>query len=184
MAPQLQRSAIEAIHQLRSRTLLKRDGCPVIDGVERCTKPTIASQGTTWIIVGVIVGIIVVGAFSVLIFLHIKNKRRNEREDLEDRFQMADYGLEPPTGSSKVAQIPGSGPRKLSLDDSLGTNGRPSEAMSQTKRASGLPRGYVNPFVSPADDSASIKSIDLNPKWPSRSDSPASSQSPLPSKNP
>lgn len=127
-------------------------------------------------------GIILFGALSVLLFLHIKNKRRNEREDLEDRFQMADYGLEPPTGSAQIAPMRGNGKPKLSLDDSLGTNGRPSEATSQ-KRASNLPRGYVNPFVSPADDSASIKSIDLNPKWPSRSDSPASSQSPIPTKN-
>jgi len=117
-----------------------------------------------------------------MLFLHLKHKRRNEREDLEDRFHMADYGLDGAPGAPKGAQMaPGSQP-KLSLDDSLATHGRPSEATSQ-KRASGLPRGYVNPFVSPADDAASIKSIDLNPKWPSRSDSPASSQNRIPSKN-
>lgn len=161
MAHQLKRSATEAIHQLLNRALLQRDdSCSEDDGgVNRCKKPAIASQGTTWIIVGVIVGIILVGALSVLLFLHIKTKRRNEREDLEDRFQMADYGLEPPTGSAQIAPIGGNGKPKLSLDDSLGTNGRPSEAMSQ-KRASNLPRGYVNP-----------------------SDSPASSQSPIPTKN-
>lgn len=117
-----------------------------------------------------------------MLFLHLKHKRRNEREDLEDRFHMADYGLDGPPGSSKVGQMPPGSQPKLSLDESLATHGRPSEAISQ-KRASGLSRGYVNPFVSPADDAASIKSIDLNPKWPSRSDSPAGSQNRVPPTN-
>ncbi|KAK4143458.1 uncharacterized protein C8A04DRAFT_37461 [Dichotomopilus funicola] len=62
--------------------------------VDLCARPWISSQQITWIIVGVVLGLVLVVTGSLLLYFHLRRKRREKSEDMEDRFQMADYGLD------------------------------------------------------------------------------------------
>ncbi|KAK3312809.1 hypothetical protein B0H66DRAFT_607867 [Apodospora peruviana] len=158
--------------------------CRPGNGANLCEKPAVSSQSSTWIIVGVVIAAVVLGTLAVVLYFHFKNKKKSEREDLEDRFAMADYGLDEAAAANrsskrKSRQLPqgaGSGQQqqpKLSLDDL-----RPPPGVANVP---GKPKGYVNPFVSEADDAVSIKSIDLHPQWPRKDESSAaSSQQHLP----
>ncbi|KAK1753143.1 hypothetical protein QBC47DRAFT_281551, partial [Echria macrotheca] len=75
------------------------DDCHPQEGVDLCEKPRASTQQTTWIIVGVILGLLLVGTLCVLVFFHLKKKKRDQREDVEDQFQMSDYGLDDQPGS-------------------------------------------------------------------------------------
>lgn len=111
-------------------------------------------------------GLFVFGTLSVMLFFHLKKKKRDERDDIEDQFQMSDYGLDETVSSrSKKPQ----GPQRLSFDD-LPKPGQPNRNLQAN-----------NPF----DDTQSIRSHDgMNPKqaWPKRVDSTESSQTSPPPK--
>lgn len=103
-----------------------------------------------------------------MLFFHLKKGRREKREDLEDQFQMSDYGLDdgPMTGQPKNAKPPPT--QRLSFDD-----------LPQP----GMPSRTANPF----DDALSERSGDdrnpAHPTWPKRVDSSTeSSQTDLPKK--
>lgn len=94
--------------------------------VDLCARPWISSKELTWIIVGVVLyvlgspflpmrdmdnetnttfysGLILIITVSLLLFFHFRRKRREKSEDMEDRFQMADYGLDevPPVAAGR-----------------------------------------------------------------------------------
>lgn len=135
--------------------------CHPAPGVDVCKKPAIANQSTTWIIVGVIAGVLVFSTIGVLLFLHRRKTKRDKREDIEDQFQMSDYGLDDVPGAV-VRPPPKGAEQRLSMDD--------------LPRPGGVRTGHMNPFVSPVDDD----SMKGGPKWPTRQDSTESSQSNLP----
>jgi len=89
-----------------------------------------------------------VGTLCVLVFFHMKKKKRERREDSEDQFQMSDYGLDDQPGSQpKKPQ----GEQRLSFDDLP----RPGAAPTSNRNLN------PNPF---ADDAVSVRSVDgLNP---------------------
>ncbi|KAH6615921.1 hypothetical protein B0J18DRAFT_292398 [Chaetomium sp. MPI-SDFR-AT-0129] len=76
--------------------LAKREDkdCHPQPDVDLCARPWISSQQITWIIVGVVLGLVLVVTGGLLLYFHFRRKRREKSEDMEDRFQMADYGLD------------------------------------------------------------------------------------------
>jgi hypothetical protein len=103
-----------------------------------------------------------------MLFFHLKKHRREKREDLEDQFQMSDYGLDdrPVAGRSRKSKPPTS--QRLSFDD-----------LPQP----GVPKRTANPF----DDALSERSAEdrnpAHPTWPKRVDSSTeSSHTDLPKK--
>ncbi|KAK5662147.1 hypothetical protein OQA88_8052 [Cercophora sp. LCS_1] len=144
----------------------REEECKSPQGVNLCEKPAVSTQKVTWIVVGVVLGLFVFGTLSVLLFFHLKKKKRDERDDIEDQFQMSDYGLDDPV--SARAKKP-QGPQRLSFDD-LPKPGQPNRNLQAN-----------NPF----DDTQSVRSHDgLNPKqaWPKRVDSNETSQTNVPPK--
>lgn len=103
-----------------------------------------------------------------MLFFHLKKGRREKREDLEDQFQMSDYGLDegPMAARPRTAKPPTS--QRLSFDD--------------------LPQpGMASRTANPFDDALSERSGDdrnpAHPTWPKRVDSSTeSSQTDLPKK--
>lgn len=149
------------------RTLLaaRDDECHPVDGGNPCEKSASASQGTTWAIVGTVVGVFVVSTLAVLLFLHVRRKKRDAKEDSQDRFRMEDYGVEVAPSSRSKARAD---PPMRSLDESTSTDGR-----TPTKPTAAAQKGYLNPFVTDADDTASYQSSEgpnhqggLAPQWP------------------
>jgi len=104
-------------------------------------------------------GLLVVGTLSVMLFFHLKKKKREKQEDREDQFQMSDYGLDDGPMSSSQARKTQAQPR-LSFDD--------------------LPRPGPPPSRNPFSDDAGSQGLNApNPSWPKRSDSNESSQTNL-----
>ncbi len=106
-------------------------------------------------------GVLVISTLCIMLFFHLKKKKRDQREDLDDQFQMSDYGLDEgqmPAGRAKQPR----GPQRLSFDDLPRPGGPPTR----------------NPF---SDDAVSDRSHEgLNPPnapWPKRADSSESGQS-------
>lgn len=98
----------------------------------------------------------------------MKKRKSEKREDLDDQFQMSDYGLDDgPTSRHKKPQ----GPQRLSFDDLPQPGGIPSRNLNP------------NPF---SDDAVSVRSVErLNPNapsqpWPKRVESTEGSQTNLP----
>ncbi|KAL2151118.1 hypothetical protein VTH82DRAFT_6216 [Thermothelomyces myriococcoides] len=85
----------------------EEEDCHPEGGIDRCKKPWISSK-VTWVVVGVLAGLIVLVTLSVLLFLHFRGRRRERQEDLEDRFRAADYGLD---------ELPGGGKKKRRRQD-------------------------------------------------------------------
>jgi len=96
-----------------------------------------------------------------LIYLHIRKTKRDNREDVEDRFQMSDYGLDELPASRK----PRADDDGKSSDGSPAGYGRrsrePLQVGTEPKYQSGQLNGHLNPF----DDTSSLGS---NPAWPKR----------------
>jgi len=132
-----------------------------------CEKPAVSSNTLTFAIVGSVLGLLVLSTLSIMLYFHLKKRRREKREDLEDQFQMSDYGLDdgPPVAGRTRKSPP---MQRLSFDD-----------LPQP----GVPKKTVNPF----DDNLSDRSGDdrnpARPTWPKRVDSSTeSSQTDLPRK--
>ncbi|KAL2266709.1 hypothetical protein VTJ83DRAFT_6061 [Remersonia thermophila] len=145
------------IRQHVARMLLRReDECHPQPGIDLCEKPSVSSVQTTWIVVGTVVGLLLVVTGTVLIFLHIRKTKRDNREDLEDRFRRADYGLD---------ELPASGkpPADDDLTDSGSTMGYGSRPRSrdplhggaEPKHPNGGGRGRQR---GPFDDASSVGS--------------------------
>ncbi|KAK4099137.1 hypothetical protein N658DRAFT_517565 [Parathielavia hyrcaniae] len=152
----------------------EEDKCHPQPNVDLCEKPAISSTSVTWIIVGVCIGLLVVGLSAVLIFLHFRRKKRDKREDMDDRFESSDYGLD---------EMPAS--RKPRPDDSMklhegsphgyGRRSRdPLQVGTEPKLQPGQLDGHLNPF----DDASSFasgqgtsKPPSANPAWPKRESS-------------
>ncbi|KAL2168051.1 hypothetical protein VTG60DRAFT_527 [Thermothelomyces hinnuleus] len=81
----------------------EEEDCHPEGGIDRCKKPWVSSK-VTWIVVGVLAGLIVLATVSVLLFFHFRGRRRERREDLEDRFHNADYGLDELPGGGKKSR--------------------------------------------------------------------------------
>ncbi|AEO68288.1 uncharacterized protein THITE_2145469 [Thermothielavioides terrestris NRRL 8126] len=137
-------------------TLLGRDhkDCSPEPGINLCEKPVISSTSVTWIIVGAALGAVVLGTLAVLVFLHFRRRKRDKREDMEDRFQMSDYGLDDVPSSGKPRR---DDEAKWSNDGSSGFGRRsrePLQAGTEPKYHGGQSDGHLNPF----DDAASVRS--------------------------
>jgi hypothetical protein len=121
-----------------------------------CEKPAISTQSVTWIIVGVIIGLLVTVTLSVMLFFHLKKKKRDRQEDVADQFDMSDYGL----GDNNSRRKP-PGPARLSFDDLP----RP-----------GPPSGGGNPFSDDSTPNRSAEGLNGKQAWPKRVDSTESSE--------
>jgi len=133
-----------------------------------CEKPAVSSTTMTYAIVGSVLGLLIISTVSIMLYFHLKRRKREKSEDLEDQFQMSDYGLDdgPVAGRSRGPKPPTS--QRLSFDD-----------LPQP----GMPKRTANPF----DDTMSDRSADdrnpAHPSWPKRVDSSTeSSQTDLPKK--
>ncbi|KAK3935122.1 hypothetical protein QBC46DRAFT_272463 [Diplogelasinospora grovesii] len=153
-----------SLSSLPSRLLRARDNatCTPQAGVNLCEKPADASQATTWIIVGTVLGVLVVATLSILLFLHLRRRKRDQKEDRNDRFQMADYGLRDDDDDVTVDA------NGLPVMTNTKKPPQPNTAHTSDTRA----RSNLNPFVSD-DDSASVRSVDINGRgqqqsWPKR----------------
>lgn len=122
-------------------------------------------------------GLLVTVTVSILLFFHFRRKKRDRREDLEDRFQNSDYGLD-------EVPVPGKTSRSRSDDEINSQDGStagygrrsrdPLQIGSEPKySAPGHLNGHSNPF----DDEPSSRSgsglspQSANPAWPKRESS-------------
>ncbi|KAK4233790.1 hypothetical protein C8A03DRAFT_19197 [Achaetomium macrosporum] len=133
----------------------REDNCHPQPGVDLCEKPGISSTATTWIIVGVALGLLVFGTLGVLIFLHFRRRKQDKQEELEDRFQSSDYGLDELPSSRKPRP---DDEAKWSNDGSPNGYGRrsrdPLQVGAEPKYQGGQSNGHLNPF----DDATSAGS--------------------------
>lgn len=145
--------------------LIAREDDPEVckESPHKCEKPAVSSQTVTIAIVATVLGLLVVSTLSIMVFFHLKKRSREKREDLEDQFQMSDYGLEDRPMPGRARKPPTQASQRLSFDD-LPQPGKPQP----------------NPF----DDTQSERSRDNSnpPQWPKRVDSSESSQTELPKK--
>jgi hypothetical protein len=149
--------------------------CHPQPGIDLCKKPWVSSNKITWIIVGVVVGLLVVATTSVLLFFHFRRRRREKEEDMEDRSYRADYGLD----DLPVAGKPRPDHEMRSQDRSPSGYGRRSRDPLQVGAEPKYPpptqlNGHLNAF----DDAASSRSGNgssyppsVNPAWPKRESS-------------
>lgn len=151
----------------------RADDCHPQPGVDLCEKPGISTTKVTWIIVGVALGLLVVGTILLLLFLHFRRKKQDKKEELEERFQNSDYGLD---------ELPAG--RRPRPDDEIKSNdGSPSgygrrsrdplQVGTEPKYQGGQSNGHLNPF----DDATSAGSG----QWPKR-DSSSQPNLPVPSR--
>ncbi|AEO59727.1 hypothetical protein MYCTH_2308215 [Thermothelomyces thermophilus ATCC 42464] len=117
----------------------REEDCHPEGGIDRCKKPWVSSKAT-WIVVGVLAGLIVLVTVSVLLFFHFRGRRRERHEDLEDRFHNADYGLD---------ELPGGGKK---------SRPRPDDGFSSSQSES--PAGYGRRSRDPLQ-------VGSEPKYPS-----------------
>ncbi|KAL2260521.1 hypothetical protein VTK26DRAFT_5432 [Humicola hyalothermophila] len=167
----LAQSFATSIRRAVTDVLLRREDkdCHPQPGVNLCEKPRISSTTITWIVVGTALGLLVVGSLSVLIFLHLRRKKRDKREDMEDRFAGLDYGLD---------DIPGGTARKHRPDVSPNGYGRrsrdPLDAGAEPKYQNpggGRLNGHLNPFddgVSERTANGSSYPPSVDQQWPKR----------------
>ncbi|GAB1317868.1 hypothetical protein MFIFM68171_08078 [Madurella fahalii] len=148
--------------------------CSPQPGINLCEKPGMSSTTVTWIIIGTVAGVILVVMLAVLLFLHFRRAKRDKREDVNDRFQMSDYGLDDPASSKK----PRPDDEMRSDDGSPNGHGRrsrePLQVGSEPKYHGGQLNGHLNPF----DDTGSVQSGNgssyppsVNHAWPKRNSS-------------
>ncbi|KAK3900577.1 hypothetical protein C8A05DRAFT_17134 [Staphylotrichum tortipilum] len=149
--------------------------CNPQPGVDFCEKPSISSSAVTWIIVGVVLGVILVATCTVLFILHLRRKRRDRREDMDERFQMSDYGLDDVAGARK----PRIDDDMKSQDGSPNPYGRrsrdPLQGGTEPRYQPSQSNGHLNPF----DDASSFRTGNgtssyapsVNQQWPARDSS-------------
>ena len=164
-------SSASALSHLQGRAatvlnkLMQRAECvATAENPGLCEKPAISSQSTTWIIVGVIIGLLVTVTLSVMLFFHIRKRKRDRQEDMasSNGFTLDDYGLD--TGNS-VARKP-QGQNRLSFDDLPRPGAPPSVAR--------------NPFADDSTPNRSVEGLNAPKSWPKRVDSNESSEPSLP----
>ncbi|KAK3997978.1 hypothetical protein QBC44DRAFT_364176 [Cladorrhinum sp. PSN332] len=129
--------------------LLKREDkdCSPQPGINLCEKPGISSSTITWIIVGTVIGALVIVTLSILLFLHLRRKKRDKQEDMSDRFQMSDYGLdEVPSKKGRQNNNP-----RPSPSPSPGGSPRRSRDPLQAAMEPKYPAAHLNP--NPFDES-------------------------------
>ncbi|KAK4122052.1 hypothetical protein N657DRAFT_657534 [Parathielavia appendiculata] len=141
----------------------REDECHPLPNVDLCEKPAISSTKVTWIIVGVCVGCLVLGTFSVLIFLHFRRKKRDKQEDMDDRFERSDYGLDEIPASRKPRPVDDMN----SHDRSPQGYGRRSRDPLQVGTEPKYQPGQLNDHLNPFDDASSFRSGKGSPKPPS-----------------
>ncbi|KAI1378101.1 hypothetical protein F4677DRAFT_414413 [Hypoxylon crocopeplum] len=74
--------------------------CHPQPNIDLCEKPVAANDATP-IVLGVLGGVIVVATISVLLFLHFRRKRRDDKEWPKNNQELDDYGIGPlPTASN------------------------------------------------------------------------------------
>lgn len=117
-------------------------------------------------------GVLVVATLCVLVYLHMRRRKRDKREDMEDRYQMSDYGLD---------EVPGRGaggkPRPDASPSGYGRRSRdPLQEGTEPKYPGGTRgNGHLDPFD---DSSSSFRTGNgssyppsVDPRWPKRESS-------------
>lgn len=99
---------------------------------------------------------------AVLIWFHLRHKKRTSREDVEDRFQMSDYGLDEVPPGRKPRADDGD---TLSHDGSPHGSRRRSRDMLHAGAEPKLHPGQLNGRSNPFDDGSSTGSSQA---WPSK----------------
>ncbi|KAK0648591.1 hypothetical protein B0T16DRAFT_456058 [Cercophora newfieldiana] len=125
-----------------------------------CEKPAISTQSVTWIIVGVVIGLLVTVTLSVMLFFHLKKRKRDRQEDVNDPFALDDYGVAERGGAGRAKP---QGRPRLSFDD-----------LPQP----GAPNGGRNPFSDTSTPNRSAEGLNgpnSKQSWPKRTDSSESS---------
>ena len=122
---------------------------------------------------------------GVLLFFHLKRQKQDKREDMNDQFQMSDYGLDEVPGMKRKSG-PRRTPSKLSLEGSPYDPARMSH--DPLRSARDLPPGHLNPFMSSDDDTsirAAVEKIippdQAAKQWPAKHGSTGSSPKSSPS---
>ncbi len=113
-------------------------------------------------------GVVLVATFAILIFLHLRRRKRDKREDMEDRYQRSDYGLdEMPAAGKPRPDVSPSGYGRRSRD--------PLQVGTEPKYPGG---GQLNGHLNPFDDASSFKTGNgssyppsVDPQWPKRESS-------------
>ncbi|KXX77103.1 hypothetical protein MMYC01_205396 [Madurella mycetomatis] len=174
MAPPRGDAAASTFRRAVADVLVRRQedkDCSPQPGINLCEKPGISSSTVTWIIIGTVIGVIVVVMLAVLLFLHFRRARRDKREDMNDRFQMSDYGLDELSSSKK----PRADDDMRSYDGSPNGHGRRSREPLQVGSEPKYHGGQLNSHLSPFDDTGSVRSGNgssyppsVNPAWPKR----------------
>jgi hypothetical protein len=124
--------------------------------------------------------VIVVAILTVVLILHFRRRKHDRREDLEDRFQSSDYGLDELPGARKPRVVDSPSPGIKSQDGSPNPYGRrsrdPLHAGTEPKYQPG--GGQLNGHLNPFDDASSFRSGNgssyppsVNPAWPKRESS-------------
>jgi len=147
----LQGRVATAFNTVLSRAEAGKECVPTPENPGLCEKPAISTQSVTWIIVGVIIGLLVTVTLSVMLYFHLKKRKRDSLEDRADQYDAEDYGL----GAVSSRRKP-QGQARLSFDDlpRLGppaaTGGRNpfSDASTPNRSAEGL-SGANSKQVSP-----------------------------------
>ncbi|KAK4160304.1 hypothetical protein QBC43DRAFT_115148 [Cladorrhinum sp. PSN259] len=152
-----------SIHQLATNfkravapMLSKREDkdCSPQPGINLCEKPSISSSTVTWIVVGCVIGALVLVTLCTLLVLHLRRRKRDKQEDMTDRFQMSDYGLDEVPTSKKARRNNNTGP---SPSPSPGGSPRRSKDPLQAAMEPKYPAAHLNP--NPFDESGN---------WPKR----------------
>ncbi|KAI0126218.1 hypothetical protein BJ170DRAFT_463973 [Xylariales sp. AK1849] len=86
-----------------SSYIFARDDCTNSAGGDSCEVPADQDR-IEKIVIGVICGVVLIGLFGVLIYLHTRRQRRDKREWTKDPQELDDYGLgREPASTNNVA---------------------------------------------------------------------------------
>ncbi|EGS22364.1 uncharacterized protein CTHT_0018900 [Thermochaetoides thermophila DSM 1495] len=141
----------------------KDDECHPQPGVDLCEKPAISSNSTTWVIVGVIVGSLIFLALSILVVLHFRRRRQDKREDMEERFQPSDYGLDDIPSTTRKKHFAASADDVSTTTSPAGYPRRSRDPLQSATDLKSPPPGYHgngngNGYLNPFDDASSFRS--------------------------
>jgi len=122
--------------------------------------------------------VILFATLTVLFFLHLRRKRRDRREDMDERFQMSDYGLDDVGQATRKPRMDDDMKSQDGSPDPYGRRSRdPLQGGTEPRYQPSQSNGHLNPF----DDASSFRtgngtssyapSVNQNQAWPARDSS-------------
>jgi len=102
-------------------------------------------------------------ALSILVVLHFRRRRQDKREDMEERFQPSDYGLDDIPSTTRKKQFAASAD---DISTATSPSGHPRRSRDPLQSAIDLKspppghhgNGYGNGYLNPFDDASSFRS--------------------------